>query len=273
MESILVLAKYPFRLVLSLAGWLARVVGKILIVPVLEQSHQVYLDLRRWQLRWHELQNGIQYKLVLESVFSNDPAPVSTIYVRNSGAQTIDRLDIGVVAHSGNLRYPDSAVVLKLPPKCVASCSLRNIPLQDLWTDEKGISRSYDSFEVLPLQLVQNGVPLSCESSQPVRSPTYTDFLNGHWVRFLGRVFNINAIEEQKTKRLHAVYFSLLGRFGIVSMTPRAQVQYILRYRLFRFLPNVAMYWLLSRNWALELTCWIPLILRRQVLRFEVEAS
>lgn len=51
MESILVLAKYPFRLMLSLAGWLARMVGKTLIVPVLEQSHQAYLDLRRWQLR------------------------------------------------------------------------------------------------------------------------------------------------------------------------------------------------------------------------------
>src|SRR5690348_8452786 len=72
--------------------------------PIVKRSHALHLAWRE-QVRWEELTHGLSYYVRRSSALSNEPNPVSTLFVRNDGDTVVDRLEVCVMAGHGNLTY------------------------------------------------------------------------------------------------------------------------------------------------------------------------
>ncbi len=271
METLLILMKTPFMLLflmLRAIKWIAEHVMGGLIKGVLTQSQQAYLDRRKWQRHWLPLAEGLQYMPVMASVLTNDPKPISRIYVQNIGDEVVEQLDLYVVARNGKLKYSETANLFNLAPGDVEAVELSRIPLEDIHVRKDGIYLSYESYGVFPLQVVWGGKTQRFKPGIPSWSPMYNDFLHSCWWRFKGYLYNTDAIEDYKTAFQHWLAYHLVTRFGIFWVIPNEQLRVILHQRQYGLLPNVGLYWLLSQSWVLTAICWTSLILGAHKLRF-----
>lgn len=191
---LIALANWVVRLFKLIVKVLLKPVWSVTIGPILKRSNELYLT-RITPKRWDRLADGVTYQLHLPSTLSNDPDAVCRLFVRNEG-EPIDRLEISVVAEKGNLTYPDVVVDPDLGNGQVAFVRLRNIPPQHLWASNDGIHTSYDNYRVSALTLIRNGKAQYVDKDVIRWSPTYTDFLNGHWTRHWGDLYNTDAIAD-----------------------------------------------------------------------------
>src|SRR3954471_7159617 len=98
------LLKLPFRVIGILVKNFWRLLTGLLLRPIYEQCHSRYLNLHAQS--WQSLGDGLEYKLYLESVITDLSNPVSRIYIRNSGGEDIDLVEVAIIAAKGELEYP-----------------------------------------------------------------------------------------------------------------------------------------------------------------------
>jgi hypothetical protein len=266
-------------------GWIKKAAKPIWNRTVgrnLRESNALYLA-RTEREFWKPLADGLSYSLHLSSALSLDPNPVSRLLVRNDGTALVDRLEVCVVAVSGDLTYPEVAVVPFLEPGKIALIRLNRLPAQDIWWDN-GIQATYDCVKVFPLSLIRAGKAEQCSSDVPIWHPTCDEFYNSHWYRQWGHLYNTDAIEEYKSYTAAYLWWYLCGRFD-VCLEAQNQIAYwrwdsedsvrlcfpLLEYHQLRFAPNVLLYWLLSNRLAVAAICWTALLLRLHVLRADYE--
>lgn len=267
MEIVASIFKVPFKMIWLILKSLFRFAGNKLVKPILDQSHEIHLALRRSQLQWENMGGGLEYKAIMESVLSNGANPRSRIYVRNASDSTAERYDICVVARQGKLQHPEFVTGFNLKPSEIAHFFLLNIPLQRVWADETGIQCAYDSFHVFPVQVVRHGQTAHFESPPDAKNITHDDFLNGQRIYFMGRWYNADAIEEFKANKLRKYHFTLVGRHGFVSVAPKRLLREVMRQRCIRFIPNILVYSILTQGRVLSINCWASLLLRRESLK------
>ena len=233
--------------------------------PVFKRSHQIYLD-RRMARHWEQMSCGLSYMLHRASSLTNDPNPVSILLIRNDGVAMVDRVEICVRAEKGIITYPDIIVVARLEPGRIAHVTLNNLPIEHVWVENEQIRTSYDSFTVFPLSLTRAGKVEEVSGGSPRMHPTYTDFLNGHWSRYWGQLYNTDAVNDyvRDTGEYFQWYFAnQFGVEGIVSGPFTSAIQHRKPY----LLPGVFLFWLLSHRPATVSICWTALIFRIHVLR------
>lgn len=66
--------------------------GAWTVEPIFRQAHDYHLSLRRWQQRWVELADGVEYRLQTRSSFDEDGKAEQSVWIRNSGTVFIDEV-------------------------------------------------------------------------------------------------------------------------------------------------------------------------------------
>jgi hypothetical protein len=260
----------------SVGRWIVRWGAKKLVdwvldrtvLHVLRESHKWCTDLRFWQRRWIPLSEGLDYQLVLRSMFMPDASQPHCLYLRNTGKLPINDIKINVMARRGKLSRPELLDVALLEEGAYAQLDLlRSVPALQLWAADDGIHSTCDSVQVSLLTAQIGGEALRPGTHAARWSISYDDWLNGHWVRLCGQTYNTDAIEHCATQCLHKLYWWLCRNRGL-PLDSSGQLAWAWRRRQFALLPRVLCYQVLSARWLRLTYCWSMLLLRRRMIRF-----
>jgi hypothetical protein len=252
---------------------LAGLMGAWTVEPIFRQSHDYHIALRRWQQRWVELADGVEYKLLTRSSFDGDETAEQSVWIRNSGETVIDEVQFCVDAKLGRVSYQVPLAVYRLQPGCLARLTLNGLPLQDLMVDQNAILTTYESVQVYPVRIVRNRQLEIYEDAGIAWHPTHDDFLNGEWQRWNGRLYNTKAIaESRRENRLRLAHF-LCWRYGLLGFDAGTLLGQALRTRCYRSLPGVLMFGLVTSNPVINLVVWTRLLLRIERIAFECDPA
>ncbi|QDH28130.1 hypothetical protein [Burkholderia pseudomallei] len=245
----------------------------IVIQPVLEQAHRYHLDLRRWQRRWVELTRGVDTQLLAASSYTSDYRDVSYLLIRNSGESVIDELLLCAEAKNGKMKFQESIRLFRLEPGEVFKVTLRSFPIEAIWATESGIFSSYESTEIFPVRLARDG---QIEEFKPMalRSyPTHVDHLNPGWQRWAGKLYNVKALEDAILDLKFHWAHRFCGRYGLLGFSSKDLLGDVLSSRRYGRLLGVVLYALMANRWMLTLVTWVPLVLRKKRLKFEIDSD
>ena len=259
------LAKIPLQQLVRSIKWAWNGLTGVVARPIYEQSDHLH-KARREEIRWEPLIQGLTYRLFLESVLTNDPHPVSRIYVMNQSNQRFDRIEISVVARVGKLDYPEVIVVPLLDPGKIASLRLPNIPLLNLSMEGQIIRESCHFCSVFVTEIVKSGEAERRIHEVQRWSPTYDDFLNGSWSRRWGYLYNTNAIAFYKSDMRDFLKYYVYNEFWAFhsDLSPMFRT-IVLRHRYLLW-PNKCLCTLMCQDWMLSTICWTVLLLRARNL-------
>lgn len=255
------------KLVWSACKWLWNQCIGFIIRPVLRQSHQQWLNQRRWQMRWVELIDGVHYKLHLASIVDEPADEESWILIRNAGDTTLTELNVFVEAKRGELVWQEPITLHRLPPGRIAVVKLIQLPIENLRiASDGGIYGAYESFGVHPLNVIRKQCREEYESYALPWHPTYYDLLNGSFFWWNRRRYELSAFKEAQRElllklRYHLVGFNELGFAGAGALLIHA-----VKRRQWRRLPAIALFGGLSQSWLLALRVWVSVILGRITL-------
>ncbi|MGA7813946.1 hypothetical protein [Caballeronia sp.] len=258
-------------LILAVLRWIGYALGSQTIKPVLEQSQRYHLDLRRWQTRWTELARGVDTKLMTASSSTREYRETTYLLIRNSGDSLIDELQLCAEAQRGMLKFQETVHLHRLKPGEIFKIMLPSFPVEELWTTEAGVHASYESTEIFPIRItretqVEEYLPhaLRCH-------PTHDDSVNGGWQRWRGRLYSTKAIEDDMHELKMRLALRFCGQYGLLGWQAGELFYDALCRRLYRCLPRVTIYAVLTNRWILLSIIWMPLILRWRTLEFVVD--
>jgi hypothetical protein len=255
---------------LSAVLWLGGKAGAKIIQPVLEQSHNHYLDVRAWQRRWTELTFGIDYLLTCASITDDEGSEGTILWLRNSGDACVSVVDVFVEASSGKRKYPEHVTARDLAPGQASRFKLSNIPKRELWLDtDGGIQASYQSIAVSPIAITRNGSVEEFERRNVGMHPTHIDQLNGSWTNWGGRRYNTSAIRDAMRTRRMSLTWALCGQDGLLSLKPSELWKQAVRRGRWSRLPRIMLLGCISQRIPVALMVWVPLLLRRHRISFE----
>jgi hypothetical protein len=159
-------------------------------------------------------------------------------------------------------------VIPFLEPEKTARVVIKNIPVEDVRIKNGLLFANYDYFKVFPVSLVRGGKSEEVSRNVLEYHPTHTDFLNGHWLRRWGYLYNIDEIERYKEDTRDFLRYVLCDQFGVYLWMPKyedsAPTPVVERLRR---LPNKFLFWLVSNRVVLPIICWTGLLLRLHILR------
>ncbi|MBU9665496.1 hypothetical protein KTF22_26835 [Burkholderia multivorans] len=273
MEHLLLFLKWPLKAIWTVLRWLGRALGALVIQPVLEQAHRYHLDLRRWQRRWVELTRGVDAQLLAASPYTSDYRDASYLLIRNSGESVIDELLLCAEAQNGKMKFQESIRLFRLEPGDVFKVTLRSFPIEAIWATESGIFSSYESTEIFPVRLVRDG---QVEEFKPIAQrsyPTHVDHLNPGWQWWAGKLYNVKALEDAILDLKFRWAHRFCGQYGMLGFSSKDLLGDVLSSRRYRLLLGVLLYALMANRWMLTLVTWVPLVLRKKRLEFEIDSD
>lgn len=245
--------------------------GAWMVGPIFRQAHDSHVALRRWQCRWVELADGVEYKLHTRSSFDEGGNAEQSVWIRNTGKDVVDEMRFCVEARLGNFSYQVPLVTYRLRPGCIARLTLQGLPLQDLMVHKGDIISSYESLHIYPVRIERNHQAEIYATDGIARHPGYGDYLDGHWKRWDGRLYNLKAIADARRDTLFRLAHSFSGRHGFIALDAGTLLAQVLRARRYRRLPGVLMFALVSREAVLNVILWTRLLLRIEKIVFECD--
>lgn len=252
---------------------LVGLLGAWTVEPILRQSHDHHVALRRWQRRWVELAEGLDYKLLTRSSFEESGNAEQSIWIRNSSQTNIEEIHFCVDAKLGSASYQVPLAAYRLQPGCMARLALPGLPLQDLAVHEDGVFVTYDSVQVYPVRIVR-GDKLEIYSTGGIAwHPTHDDYLNGEWKRWNGRLYSLKALADARHEYAMKLAHALCWQHGLFGMDAASLMAQALQARRYGRLPGVAAFAVLSRGSVLKLMHWTRLLLRVERIRFECDPA
>ncbi|MDQ1925118.1 hypothetical protein [Massilia pseudoviolaceinigra] len=246
--------------------------GAYTVQPIYQHSHEHYLAVRRWQRRWTEMAPDIEYLLACQSTFSKEDHPEQYILIRNVGTTVVEKINLCVEAKCGILLYQDALTAYGIQPGQPVRLLLPNQPFEELIFQEDSISASYDSRQVFPLNIVRNNKIEIYRGGAHARHPGFNDS-TGHWKRWRGRLYNMNAIVEARRDLMLHIASSLCWKYGLVSMEPTTLASQAMRSRQYLRLLGVVAFAIAKCNPVLNTILWAKLLLRRERLVFELDGD
>lgn len=253
---------WVWRKLVSLAGaWT--------VAPIYRQAHDYHVSLRRWQRRWTELTENVEFQLHTRSSFDEDNNGEQSIWIRNSGQVFIDEVHFCVEAKRGSVSYQIPLAAYRLHPGCKAKLALVGLPLQDLIVHNDQVYTTYDSISTYPVRIIRNNQMEIYSTDGVARHPTYDDHLNGEWRRWDGRLYNIKAIDESRRQNFFRLAYSLCGRHGLLGLEFNMLLKQTMRSRDYRRIPGVMIFALISYKPILNAIVWVRLLLRVERIVFE----
>jgi hypothetical protein len=247
--------------------------GAWTVEPIFRQAHEYHITLRRWQQRWVELANGVEYKLLTRSSLDEDGKAEQSVWIRNTGKVVVDEIHFCVEAKLGSFSYQVPLAAYRLRPGCTARVALLGLPLQDLTVHENRLFQTYESVQVYPVRIVRDRQVEVYSTDGIAWHPTHDDYCNGEWMRWDGRLYNITAIADSRRENLLRLAHSLCWRHGFYGMDVPTLLAQALRTRRYRRLPGVLMFALVSCAPVLNAILWTRLLLRIERIAFECDPA
>lgn len=245
--------------------------GAWTVGPIFRQAHDCHVALRRWQRRWVELADGVEYKLHTRSSFDEGSNAEQSVWIRNTGKDVVDEMRFCVEARLGNFAYQVPLTAYRLRPGSTSRLTLHGLPLQDLTVHEDGIISAYESLHVYPVRIERNHQAEIYSTDGIARHPTYGDYLDGQWKRWNGRLYNLKAISDARRETLFRLAHSFSGQHGFIALDAGTLLAQVLRAKRYRRLPGVLMFALVSRDAVLNVILWTRLLLRIEKIVFECD--
>lgn len=252
---------------------LVSLTGAWTVEPIYRQAHDYHLELRNWQLRWVELADGVEYKLITRSRFDEGENTEQSIWIRNSTTTLLNEIHFCVEAKLGNLSYQVPLVAYRLRPGCVARLALLSLPLEDLTVHHKRVFATYDSLQVYPVRIVRDDLIETYSTDGTVWHPSYDDILNGEWRRWAGRLYNVTAIADTRRDNFVRLAHVLCWRHGLWGTEAVSLLAQAWRTKRYRRLPGVLLFALLDHGPVLDMINWVRLLLRIDRIVFESDAA
>lgn len=247
--------------------------GAWTIVPIFQQAHNYHTELRRWQKRWVELVEGVEYQLHTRSSLDADASTEQWVWIRNTGKVVIDEIHFCVEAKLGSASYQVPLTSYRLQPACRTRLALVGLPLQDLIVHENSIFQTYESVHVYPARVVRNEQLEVYATGGVGWHPSYDNYLNGEWSRWDGRLYNLKAISDSRRDNLFRLAHSLCGRYDLFSLDLEVLLKQVLRSGRYRRLPGVLIFGLVSWTPILNAILWTRLLLRVERIAFECDPA
>jgi len=202
---------FPLGILGKLVKRLGERIATRLVAPTLAASHQSWTASRRLGAHWRPLDPTMDFSLFLPTEhFENDKNATATIAFRNQGERS-EPFWLCVKAKRGSNSQEETKLISELDLNEVRIVKLPNIPKQDLDIIGNRIFCSYNqlSIAVAPAaEVATSGWRLANEQSL---TPIYNEYLNGHFVRWGGFIFNTDAIAERKLDIRHSILFRIGG--------------------------------------------------------------
>lgn len=252
---------------------LAALLGRWTVEPIYRQSHEYHVALRRWQKRWVEMADAVEYKLHTRSSFDGDGLGEQSIWIRNSGVTVIDEIHFCIEAKHGNLSYQVPQSVYRLRPGCIARLALPGLPLQDLFVRNDGIFSTYESIQVYPVRIERNCQTEMYSTNGAVWDPTHDDVLNGEWTLWNNRLFSIKAIGDARREYFLRLGHTLCWRHGLFGFDAGTLLTQAIRRRHFQSLAGAVIFTILTWRPILKAIHWTRLLLRIERIDFELDPS
>lgn len=247
--------------------------GAWTVEPIFRQAHDYHVALRRWQRRWVELADGVEYKLHTRSSFDESGNAEQAVWIRNAGKAVVDEIRFCVEAKVGKFSYQVPLVAYRLKPGRMTQLILPGLPLQDLTLHEDRIISTYDSLHIYPVRIERDHYAEIYSTDGIGWHPTYDDYLNGQWKRWNGRLYNLKAIADARRDNLFRLAHSLSGRHGFVGLDASTLLAQAFRTRRYRRVPGALMFALVSCDPVLNVILWTRLLLRIEKITFESDES
>jgi len=252
---------------------LVSLMGAWTIAPIFRQAHDYHVSVRRWQLRWRELAENVEFQLHTLSSFDEDSNGKQSIWIRNSGQVLIEEVHFCVEAKLGSVSYQVPLAAYRLNPGCKAKLALAGLPLQDLIVHNDQIYTTYDSISTYPVRIIRNHQVEIYSTDGMAQHPTYDDYLNGEWRRWDGRLYNIKAINDSRRENFFRLAHSLCLRHGLFGLEFNMLLEQTMRSRCYRRLPGVMIFALISYKPILNAIVWARLLLRVERIVFECDPA
>lgn len=243
------------------------------VAPIFRQAHEYHIALRRWQRRWIELANAVEYKLHTRSSFDEGDNAEQSIWIRNTGKVIVDEIHFCVEAKLGSFSYQVPMAAYRLKPGHTARLALLGLPLQDLSFHQNRVLATYESVHVYPVRIMRDHQGEFYSTDGIAWHPTHDAYLNGEWRRWNGRLFNIKAIAASRRENFLRIAHSLCWRHGLIGMDFATLLAQVLRTRRYRRLPGVLMFALVSSDPVLSAILWTRLLLRIERISFECDPA
>jgi hypothetical protein len=247
--------------------------GAWTVEPIFRQAHDYHIALRRWQRRWVELTNGVEYKLHTRSSFDEGGNAEQSVWIRNAGKSVVDEIRFCVEAKLGSFSYQVPLTAYRLRPGCTARLALLGLPLQDLAVHENRVFSTYESLHIYPVRIVRDHQVEVYSTDGIAWHPTHDDYLNGEWKRWNGHLYNLKAIADSRRDNFLRLAHSLYGRHGFFGLDAPTLLAQALRTRRYRRVPGVLMFALVSCNPVLNAILWTRLLLRIERIAFECDPA
>lgn len=253
--------------------WIGRrlvgLAGAWTVEPIFRQAHDYHVALRRWQRRWVELADGVDYKLHTRSSFDEGSNAEQSVWIRNTGKAVVDEIRFCVEAKVGNFSYQVPLAAYRLRPGYTTRLTLPGLPLQDLAVHEDRIISTYESLHIYPVRIERDHQAEIYSTDGIALHPTYGDFLNGQWKRWNGQLYNLKAISDARRENLFRLAHSLSGRHGFVGLDAGTLLAQAFRAKRYWRVPGVLMFALVSCDPVLSVILWTRLLLRIEKIAFE----
>lgn len=246
-------------------------ITKFLFLASYEISHAEHL--KRFQAGKHldELGEFFEFDVHLECDYvSNATVPTSFLILRNRSGQTFNRVELLVEANGEYVKYQDFTTLVAVG-EIPLVVYLPRIPLKEIeFTNTNRIILPYRDVTVTVF-VHDDSIPeyKSKAKSRAIR-PTYTEFLNSSWDKKWGTVWNLDYIESCKTDLRHKLQFYLVSR-NKWPMKGESRSSLFRIYKLLRLLVGAPLFSILSRNWAISLTFWLPIFVRYRKLEPRID--
>jgi hypothetical protein len=247
--------------------------GARTVEPIFRQAHDYHISLRRWQRRWVELADGVEYQLHTCSSFDEDNNAEQSIWIRNTGEVIVDEMHFCVEAKLGSFSYQVPLSAYRVRPGCTARLALIGLPLKDLIVHEERIFPTYESIQVYPMRIARDHHVELYSTDGIVWSPSHGDYLDGGWKRWDGRLYNVKAIADARYENLVRLAHSLCWRHGFFGMDIATLIAQALRARRYRRLPGLLMFALISSGPVLNAILWTRLLLGIERIAFECDPA
>lgn len=238
------------------------------ILEKLRWSNDKHLERHALGNYWQAVTPTLDISLRMIDMFDNGNPPMSQFALRNKSGVPFDVMKMTFRAESAITTYEENITLYNVGKKYPV-VSLPNIPVTALdVVDDKIITTTYTQYSLHIRRATQNGkTTIRNHTVGPIRPAHYSQ-LNSSWIRKWGYWINLDAIESEKRQLTGKLKYKLFGN----RILPGSEtvITWKMRRQFLRAIFFAApLFIILSRPWIVNIWYWAPVVLKKDVLKWE----
>ncbi|NRA74074.1 MAG: hypothetical protein HRU36_04980 [Rickettsiales bacterium] len=218
--------------------------SKVLFAKAYVLSHNNYFD-KKCEKTFEPVSDCLEYELSLPYKISDSKDDNRFIIIKSKDNVKYSKVTLVITTYSNSISIKFQQVITLFSVDSVPyMVYLKNIPCREAMIMNNGIFFNYETVEIKIQEMYDNiGKKINKEFATVRLRITNTDLLNDEWVKRWGSLWNINAIEREKSELIDLLVYRSCIKFIIVPV--------------YRFLSSYTMitvvFWVRNIIWAKQL--------------------